>query len=86
MVQRAPEEKADSAAVRMGVVSKAGSGQWPLLPRVPKGKVRAKYMWVGREGDKNSLAISLSLCSSHLLSWAPGPSTHPVFHPQRSPS
>lgn len=75
---RAPEKKADSVAIRMGVGSKGGSGQDHYFQGCPRAKSEQNLCgWEGEERDKNSLTISFPLCSS-LLFWPPGPSTHCV--------
>lgn len=52
MVRRAPEEKADSAAIRMGVVSKGGSGQGHYFQGCPRAKSEQNMCgWKGEEGD-----------------------------------
>lgn len=78
MVGRAPEKKADSVAIRMGMVSKRGSGQDHYFQGCPRAKSEQNLFGCeGEERDKNSLIISLPLCSS-LLFWPPGPSIHCV--------
>ena len=48
MVLRAPEEKGDSAATRMEMVSEGGDGQWPLLPGCAQGKSQSKICMGGK--------------------------------------